>query len=173
MLISLAVSGALASSPEAAASEYELKAVFLLNFASFVDWPAAAFVTAEEPMVFCVFAGDPFGGALDQASKGKTINGRRVLTRITSDAILIRSCHVIFFPRSQMRGYAEIAGVLTKLDILTVGEVSGFSERGGIINFVVHEGRVRFEVNPTAAERHHLKVSSKLLQLAVITGREK
>jgi hypothetical protein len=66
-----------------------------------------------------------------------------------------------------MRGFTKMAKALSERHVLTVGETSDFTERGGILNFVIHDGRLRFEVNVAAAEAHHLKVSSKLLQLAI------
>jgi len=142
----------------------------LINFARFVEWPATAFASADAPLIFCIFGRDPFDGALDQIANGKTINGRLLLIWRTSLPGELRSCHVVFFPTAQERGYSEIAGGLAGLSILMVGERSGFAGRDGMINFVVEDGHVRFEVNPSAAARGHVKVSSKLLQLAIIAG---
>ena len=153
-----------------AAPEYRIKAAFLINFASFVEWPATAFASADAHLVFCILGRDPFDGALDQIANGKTINGRPLLIQRTSLPGELRSCHVVFFPTTQTRGYSEIADGLAGLSILMVGEMSGFAERGGMINFVIEDGHVRFEVNPSAVLRGHLKVSSKLLQLAIIAG---
>ena len=150
-----------------ASSEYGLKAAFLLSFASFVDWPAAVFTSPEAPLVFCVFGKDPFGDALDHASKGRTIDGRAVLIRPASDLASLRSCQVVFVPGSEMHGYSQLANTLSALSILTVGETSGFTDSGGIVTFVIYEGRLRFAINSFAADRAHLKLSSKLLQLAV------
>jgi hypothetical protein len=163
----------LAAIPGAAgdtASEYRIKAAFLVNFASFVEWPATAFASADAPLVFGIFGRDPLNGALDQIANGKTINGRPLLIRRVSSPSELRSCHVVFFPATKAGGYPEIALALAGPSILTVGEMSGFAERGGMINFVIEEGYVRFEVNPSAAARGHLKLSSKLLQLAIIAG---
>jgi len=158
-----------ASSPGTASSEYELKAAFLLSFASFVEWPPAAFSGPEAPVAFCVFGNDPFGGTLNQVAKGKKIDGRAVLIRATSDAASLRSCHVVFAPGSEMRGYSKIASTLSDLSILTVGETNDFSESGGIVTFVTDDDRLRFGINSLAADRAHLKVSSRLLQLALVS----
>ena len=57
--------------------------------------------------------------------------------------------------------------------VLVIGESRGFASRGGIINFYVREGKtVRFEINPAAARREHLKISSNLLKLARIVAEE-
>jgi len=61
--------------------EYQVKAAFLFNFAKFVDWPPGAFQSEKAPITLCVFRHDPFGGALDEIIRGKTINNREVLAR--------------------------------------------------------------------------------------------
>ena len=155
-----------------AASEYRIKAAFLINFARFVEWPNTAFASAEAPLVFGIFGRDPFDGELDRIANGKTVKGRPLLIRKISGASELRSCHVVFFPAADSRNYPEIAAGLAGLSILTVGEMSGFAERGGMINFVIVDGYVRFEANPSAAMLGHLKVSSKLLHLAIIAGSE-
>ncbi len=149
------------------ASEYQVKAAFLLNFPGFVEWPANSFPAAGEPIVLGIYGKDPFGGALTRMASAKTINGRSFLIRVLSDPNELRTCHVVFFPATQK---TELAPLLGELGILTIGESAGFAERGGIVNFVIEDRHVRFEVNPTAAERGRLKMSSKLLQLAIIVG---
>jgi hypothetical protein len=156
-----------------ASLEYELKAAFLLRFANYVEWPSSAFGSDEEPLVFGVFGSDPFGGALEAAAKGKMISGRHVQIRVSSDPNVLRACHIIFFPASQMRGYGVTVSALSGLSVLTVGEVSGFTDHGGIINFVMQEDHLRFEINQATAVGHHLKVSSRLLQLSVGAGHER
>lgn len=52
--------------------------------------------------------------------------------------------------------------------MLTIGEPDGFAAMGGCIGFVVGDERVQFEINPDAANRGDLKISSQLLRLAKI-----
>jgi hypothetical protein len=167
-LLGLLTPGASPVWADDAPSEYQVKAAFLLNFARFVEWPATAFSTASEPFVIGIVGMDPFGGAMDQVVSGKTVNGRPIAVRRVSDPAALRACHVVFFATSDPRRLNEIAGPATSPGILTVGEAEGFAERGGMINFVVENNHVRFEINPAAASRAGLKISSKLLQLAII-----
>jgi|SRR5579859_1738141 len=151
-------------------SEYQIKAAFLVNFARFVEWPPQAFGAANDPFVFGVYGKDLWGAALDQAVLGKTIDGRPAVIRRTSEVSALRSCQVVFVPAPEMRHWREVSASLGNLSVLLVGESEGFAEGGGVINFILEDERVRFEINPSAAARVHLKVSSKLLQLAVIVG---
>ena len=150
--------------------EYRLKAAFLLNFPNFVEWPTTAFASPSDPVVLGVFGQDPFEGVLEEMAGPKVINGRSVTVRVTSDVRELRNCHVVFLPASLKQKHSAIQDALAGLSILTVSEVPGFAERGGIVNFVVENRHVRFEVNPSAAQVRRLKMSSKLLQLATIVG---
>jgi hypothetical protein len=47
-----------------------------------------------------------------------------------------------------------------------VGEMPGFLEAGGIMNFLMEDNKVRFEVNAAAAKHAKLKIRSQLLRLA-------
>jgi hypothetical protein len=151
-------------------SEYQIKAAFLVNFARFVEWPPQSFAAADDPLVFGVYGDGLFGAALGQALIGKVIDGRRVVIRRTSEVGALRSCHVVFLPASEINHFREVLNSLGDLSVLLVGENESFAERGGVINFILENERVRFEINPSAAARVHLKISSKLLQLAVIVG---
>ena len=166
-LISVTCFGAAVSSGVSTSPEYQLKAAFLLNFPNFVEWPADAFTGPGDPLVFGVFGKDPFDGALNDAGSKSTIKGRHILIRFSSDPVVLRSCHVVFIPAGQMRGYTKLSSAIKASSVLTVGETAEFTERGGMITFLLQEGHLRFTVDQGAAEKCRLKVSSKLLQLAV------
>jgi len=151
-------------------SEYQVKAAFLVNFARFVEWPPQSFCSATDPLVFGVYGNGLFGAALEEAVLGKRIDGRQAVIRRTSQLSMLRSCHVVFLPASEINHFRELSNSLGDLGVLLIGETEGFAESGGVINFILANERVRFEINPSAAARVHLKISSKLLQLAVIVG---
>jgi hypothetical protein len=151
-------------------SEYQVKAAFLVNFARFVEWPPQSFGAANDPLVVGVYGNGLFGAALEEAVLGKRIGGRPAVIRRTSQISALRSCHVVFLPASEINHFRELSNSLGDLSVLLVGETEGFAESGGVINFILENERVRFEISPSAAARVHLKISSKLLQLAVIVG---
>ncbi len=146
--------------------EYDVKAAFLYNFAKFVEWPPDALGSPEEPMEICVFGDDPFGESLDAVVRGETLNGRRLVVRRTRSLADLRDCQAVFLPGAERSRLAEALATLRGASVLTVGEVDGFLSQGGMIRFVLDQGRVRFEINQEAAERGGLKLSSKLLRLA-------
>src|SRR3989442_1657744 len=80
----------------ARASEYQLKAVFLFNFAQFVDWPADTFSDADTPVVIGVLGEDPFGSVLDQTVRDERLRGRPFQVRSEEHTSELQSCHILF-----------------------------------------------------------------------------
>lgn len=153
----------------AESTEYEVKAAFLYNFAKFVTWPDDVFQSAGAPVEIGIVGTDPFEDALRKVVAEKTVSGRPIVIRNFSKPSEARFCHILFFTE----GGGDFARALSKSGergVLTVGEVDGFADHGGIIGFYVEEKRVRFEVNVGAADDADLRISSKLLSLARIIG---
>jgi hypothetical protein len=153
-------------------SEYQVKAAFLYNFVKFVDWPATP-AEQEGPIELCVLGKDPFAGALERVVDGKTVNGRPLVIRRIGDIATVRTCHVLFVSASEAARVTEILKAARAGSVLTVSEIDRFSERGGIITFLMEGQRVRFRINPKMAAAAGLRISSKLLQLAVIRPEDK
>lgn len=153
---------------ESGPTEYQLKAAFLFNFAKFIDWPPSSFASPQAPFSICIFGNDPFGQAIDSTLKGQFIRGRSVTIQRVRDASQLRHCQMAFIGASEQLRLQEILQIVRGASVLLVGESSGFAEDGGAIQFQIEDKRVRFSINPEAAERAGLRVSSKLLSLATI-----
>jgi hypothetical protein len=170
VLIRLALGLALMALPGACllaqtASEYEVKAAFLYRFASFVEWPPGS---AHGPLCIGVAGQDPFGAALDEVVKGKSINGRAFVVKRFQTGQEPAGCHIVFISSSEKKKLRSILDRLHGEAVLTVGDMPGFCENGGVVNLELADDRVSFEINLDAAERARLRLSSKLLSLAKI-----
>ncbi|HEY4951659.1 MAG TPA: YfiR family protein [Candidatus Acidoferrales bacterium] len=149
-------------------TEYQVQAAFLLNFAKFVEWPADAFPSKKAPLTLCVFRHDPFGSALDDIVRGKTMNDREVVARRTHELSDLKSCQLVFVSDQDGTHLPEILTTLNGSNVLVIGESDAFVERGGCVQFILVNSRVRFAINVDALQRARLTVSSKLLMLAKI-----
>jgi hypothetical protein len=146
--------------------EYQLKAVFLFNFAKFVEWPPQAFADASDPFTICVWGDNPFGSSLDDAVRGKTVGNRPISTRLVSSNQQARTCQILFISGSERKRMRGLLEALRNGCVLTVGDTDDFTTNGGIVQFKVNDARVRFEIDAEAAGRANLRISSKLLSLA-------
>jgi len=144
--------------------EYDVKAAYLFNFGKFMRVsgtppPASTFD-------LCILGRDPMGTAIDEIAANETIDDRPVRVVRIEDASRGRSCRILFIASSEDAQLREDLAVLAGSDVLTVSDAPDFLDRGGMIQFIVQQDRVRFEVNLDAVNRTHLVLSSELLRVA-------
>jgi uncharacterized protein DUF4154 len=152
-------------------SEYAIKAAFLFHFAEFVDWPVSSFAGRDSPFFVCVIGEDLFGPLLDESLLGKKVGEHPVqIGRFPSLKALGEShlCHIVFLSASLRSHFREAIESFCDANALLVGDMPNFAASGGAIELTLEENHVRFMINPDAAERAGLRVSSKLLSLAKI-----
>jgi hypothetical protein len=148
--------------------QYRVKAAFLCNFARYVEWPEQRFKNHADPFAICVFGESPFGGELEQATKGQVVDGRAITVLEIREPKEAFACHILFVVSSERKSFRSLAAMLSGAGVLTVGESRGFTDDGGVINLKLQDGRIHLEVNIEAATQQHLRISSKLLNLAQI-----
>ncbi len=150
--------------------EYQLKAAFLFNFAQFVKWPVEAFASADAPFKIGILGDDPFGSALEDTIQGETIDSHKLRIVRGRNFGDLKDCQLIFISKSEEGRLPNILAELDSKPILTVSDISSFAQNGGTIDFYLKAGKVRFEINPDAAQKRKLKISSQLLTLGKIVA---
>ncbi len=150
-------------------TEYQIKAAFLFNFAKFVRWPPSAFTDPKASMVIGILGANPFHDDLAQMVRNKTVDDHPLVVKEIHASSDATNCHILFISSSEKARLAEVLKDLKGTSVLTVSEMDHFTESGGMINFVVQEAKIRFEINNEAAAGAGLKISSKLLVLAIRT----
>ena len=148
-------------------TEFDIKAAMIFNFAKFVQWPPAAFAGPDSPIILGILGETPLGEALDRAVQGKLIETHPLVVRTFGSAAEARSCHVLFISDSEKARLPEVFSALRGTSVLTVAEMDHFAETGGMINFQRQGTKLRFQVNEAVAKNAGLKLSSKLLSLAI------
>ncbi|HEX9113221.1 MAG TPA: YfiR family protein [Nitrospirota bacterium] len=143
--------------------EYEVKAAFLYNFLSFVEWPAT--VKRSDTLRVCVMAEPPALNAFNELN-GQIAAGRKIDAVHLSPGDSPGSCHVLFIGSHAELDLPRIMKAVEGAGVLTVGDTAGFARQGVIINFYLQNKKVRFEINAAAARRSGITISSKLLKLA-------
>jgi hypothetical protein len=147
-------------------SEYQVKALFLLNFARYVEWPAPAGSATNSPFSIGVYGQDKFGQDLRNAIAEKTVGGRTIVIRQIDNADDAGKCSILFISDSEQKHLLEILAQVKDRPVLTVGESKDFLQQGGAINFTSKQGKIRLEINLDAARQAHLQISSRLLKVA-------
>lgn len=151
--------------------EYDLKAAFLFNFPTFVEWPAAAFAGPADPFIIGIVGDDPFGSVLDDLVRNEYTDKHPIVVRRFRRGEDYTACHLLFISESEARRSAEILRRVGARPVLTVSDLPGFAQQGGIVEFARLDNRVQLLINPRSAQGAGLTVSSKLLELAHVVNR--
>ena len=159
--IALCVTMALVVAPSAQVPRPELaiKSEFVLRFPEFVEWPMTS--ADRRPLSLCLSPSHPFGKNV-QASVSGQPRARRIVVRELGADEPVRNCDVVYVAAADL----SLLDAVKDLPILTVGDHPNFCQRGGMINMLVIDGRVRFEIDLSRARRSGLKMDSQLLRLA-------
>jgi len=173
--------------------EQQINAAFIYNFIKFVDWPEEKIADSNEPIIIGIIGSKDFVKAVEPLIR-KKIKNRNISIKYFEDyeklkksqddddrqwnqkMEALKTCHVLMFcicDSVRIKDLSQIIKALKGSPVLTVGETAGFLESGGIINFLMEDKKVRFEINITGAKKSKLKISSKLLRLAKRVVEEK
>jgi hypothetical protein len=167
ILLLVAGSPTLSAQPTASA-EYQIKAVFLFNFARFVDWPTKAFPDANSPFVIGVLGDDPFGSYLDETVRGEKVNEHPLTVQRYRRVSEIKACQVLFISRSEADHVDQILASLKGRSILTVSDTDDFVAHGGMIRLAIEKNKPRMHIKLDAVKAANLAISSKLLRVAEV-----
>lgn len=157
---------------EPSAKEAQIMSAFLYNFTKFVEWPPERFSSAAAPIVLGIFGDSFIEDELAAVVNGRKINGRDLLVRRVVTLAEVTSAHVVFVGATEESRFADIRRGLKDGAVLTVGESAEFLDDGGAIRFLLEAQRLRFEINISAAQRSHLKISSQLQKLAAVVRKD-
>jgi hypothetical protein len=147
-------------------AEHQVKAAYLYRIAGYVEWPGAAFAGPDTPVTFAILGDDGIATELAQTVAGRTLNDRRLAVRRLKAGEPLTGVHVLFIGRAEQGRTRQLAQAAQPQSILTVSESDGALDQGSVVNFVLADRRVRFEISLEAAEKSRLKLSSRLLAVA-------
>ncbi len=152
-------------------TEVGLKGAFLFNFARFTEWPSDS-LPADSTVSACVLGDPAVGDAFARQVKGKQLGGRAVAVTIVDSDSPLPVCHLLYLSGVSRARVGAIVSSLRESPVLTVSDGEEFTKRGGIIQFFVESGKMRFRINARSAKRARLLLSSKLLALAEVVDEE-
>ena len=167
----LGSNGALADPEAERVSETQIKAAFLYNFTRFVEWPAGTFQSKSHAIVIGILGEGPLAADLTAIVAGRRVNGREIVVTSVRGADEVAQAQMLFVSENADGQFDSLQMFIQESPVLTVGESPAFAAASGAIVFVRQNGKLRFEINMTAAERAHLKVSGELQKLAAAVRR--
>lgn len=145
--------------------EHQVKAAFLYKFAGYVEWPPTALI--GESFNIGVVGADDIADELQRLNDGIRIHNLPVSIKRFSSTDQIVGVHVLFVGQRAGHQLPLILQQAGPIPVLTITEWEGALDAGSIINFVPVDGYIRFEISKYHADRSNIKISARLLNVAL------
>ena len=113
-----------------------------------------------------MLADPPITNAIQRTVKGESVHGRPLVMVAPENTRDAQQCQILYVGRSEQQRVGTLLAAVRDKPVLTVGDSSRFTEQGGMIEFLLQDNRVRFDVNLPRAQQSKLRVSSNLLRVA-------
>jgi hypothetical protein len=157
---------------QSAVPEYQVKSIFLYNFAQFVEWPESSFQTEDSPFVIGIAGKDPFGNYLEETILNEKVNGHPMIIKRYKEIeeIDTKEIHILYVNFSKSEQLKSIFESFRSANTLTVGDAPNFTQEGGMIRFLTDNNKTKIQINLEVAKEANLTISSKLLRLAEIVS---
>ncbi len=151
---------------DATSLERRVKAAYIFKFAGYVEWPEGAFSQPDTPVTIAVFGDAEMAAELVQSTAGRAVDGRPVRIKRTRDPEATADAHMLFVGRAEIARLPQLAKHVRAKPVLILTDAPGALNQGSMINFMLVQQRVKFEISLEEAERRGLKLSSRLLAVA-------
>lgn len=173
LLLLVVLLGSTGAEPGRARSEAEIKAVFIFNFLQFVEWPKDVMERTEGEYRIGLVGEDPFDGLLDRIVAGERLNNRAIKVIPFEERDPGLFCHVFFISRGEAGRLPTLQRKFRGNPALTVSDIPGFADRGGMVELVKRENKIQLRINLEAVKAENITISSRLLRLAEVVGEAK
>jgi hypothetical protein len=147
--------------------EQRVKAASLYRFIGYVEWPPPSFATETSPYVVGVVSADETADELWRISAGRNVNNRAIVVRKLKAGESLAGIHMLFIGRDERGRQPQWLQLAQEHPVLTVTETEGALAQGSMINFRLADERVRFEVSLDAVEKSDVRISSRILSVAL------
>ncbi|MGB3182579.1 MAG: YfiR family protein [Cyclobacteriaceae bacterium] len=147
------------------AQDYKFHSVFIYNFTKYIQWPENY---RSGDFVIGVLGNSPISESLEKMAANKTVGQQKFKIVKFNTLDDVSKCHILFIPNDKSHLLDKTLQKIQGQPTLVITERPGLGEKGSSINFILEDGRWKFELNQQAATRSKLKVSGELVKFAIL-----
>ena len=137
----------------------------MYNFTRYIQWPPEEL---NEDFVIGILGNSEIVKELQDMARIKKVNSHNINIKVYNSVEEIGQCQMLFVPEDKSKFIEDVLAKLGNQSTLLITEKPGLGVEGSGINFIVRDGKLRFELNKSATDRANLKVSGELSKLAIL-----
>ena len=142
----------------------KMQAAFMYNFTMLVNWPASY---QSGDFVIAVLGSGAINKELEDMSKQKKAGAQTIVIKKVSSASEIGNVQMVYVSNAAKSKIADVVAKTASNATLVVTESDGAAKDGSIINFMLVDEKLRFELNESKASAKGLKLAANLIKLGI------
>jgi hypothetical protein len=142
-----------------------LMATYLYKFTDYVEWPAAV-PTIPTSINIGIIDADEVAAALSTLVAAHPDQTRKMSVKILKPNESLANIQILFIGHSNSTQIRDLLAVTRDSPVLTVTAFDDALAFGSMINFIVIDGHIKFEISVSQATHCGIKISSRLLGIA-------
>ena len=146
------------------APDYKFHSVYIYNFTKYIQWPS----TGAEFNISILGNQPEAEGAFKAMAEAKSGGGKQFKVKVVKSASELSSCDILFIPSNYSTMAGDAVKKLAGTNTLVITEKEGMIAQGSGINFIMVDNKLKFELSKSNLDKAGLKVSSQLLQMAIL-----
>ncbi len=140
------------------------KALFMFNFAKYIEWPTHS---SQDEFIIGIYGNDDIVPELKKLANSKKVNNRSIIVKSVKSPSEVANAQLFFIPESKSDKIEEVTSFFKGKSTLIISDKKGACSNGSAINYILQEGKLKYEICRKNIEYHKLKVDQKLISLGI------
>ena len=145
--------------------DYQFHKVYIYNFTKYIQWPPEM---QGGDFVIGVYGKSSMINELKAMSLNRTVGAQKITVKEIHSPQDASTCHVVFVPSGKSGSLTDLKSKLDGRPTLIITEKDGLAKQGSAINFVLVDGKLKYELNKNSIDKAGLKVMPDLVKLAIL-----
>ena len=148
-----------------AQSATKYQALFVYNFTRFIEWPS----NGSNEFVIGILGKSAIFSDLQSVTASKKVGSQTIVVKKFTNASEVVPCQILFVSSEVSSQISQLAASLQSKNTLIITDRPGSTSKGAGINFVIDEGKQKFEISKSNVDKTGLKVNKQLVDMAMVT----
>jgi hypothetical protein len=140
-------------------------AMYIYNFTRYFEWPADA---KNGDFVIAIVGDNVLHSELEAIVAGRMVGTQKIVVQNHRNASDVTNCHILFLAENPSRRMNNVVEQMNGFPTLFITSLDGATRNGSVINFIVKDQTMRFELHRSNAVGKGLQVDSRLDNLAIV-----
>jgi hypothetical protein len=150
-----------------AQSQEKVYSALILNVAKGIQWPKGY---ADTELIIGVVEYGPLEDELKTLASSIKLSGKTVKVKHVAGPDDLKDCDVLFVPAFKAKVLPKYLSYASNTPILIITNKVDLAKQGSGVNFILVDGKMKYEINCKSIEARGMKISSSIKGMGIVVN---